>query len=372
MITILLSSNTAWSLYNFRAGLIHALLGKGYRVVALASQDDFSVKLAAIGCEVFNIDIDRRGKNPLNDLATFFAFWIRYRQIKPDIVLHFTIKPVIFGSLAARLLRIPCINMITGLGTTFISESFVTKLIKFLYRFSQLWPYKILFQNQDDLQLFLNHKLVNKERTMQVPGSGVDLSFFTAQPASRRKQTVFILFARLIWDKGIGIYVDAARQIKRFHPETIFQLLGAFGVENKTTISRAQVEEWVNEGAIEYLGETDDVRSFIANSDCVVLPSYYREGVPHSLLEAAAMARPIITTDNVGCREAVDDEVTGFLCKMKDADDLAEKMQKFIALSVKDRAAMGKSGRKKMENQFDEKIVISTYMDLINQIINGD
>lgn len=368
MFTIIFSSNSAWSLWNFRQGVISAVLAKGYRVIAIAPEDDSSENLRSLGCEVYSVSIDNRGTNPFHDLKTLLQYSSLYKKLKPDVVLHFTVKPVIYGTFAAWRQKIPCINMITGLGTAFNKENLLTKIVVFLYRYSQRWPERILFQNRDDMQLFLKRKIVAKKKEMLLPGSGINLSEFRTVALKKRKYPVFILIARMLWDKGVGVYVDAARIVKEMYPQTKFQILGPLAVDNKTAISAKTMDTWVAEGLVEYLGQTKDVRPFIANSDCVVLPSFYREGVPHSLLEAAAMARPIITTDSIGCKEAVDNKVSGYLCKIKNSNDLADKMKKFIELPYESKLRMGKKGRKKMEKEFDEKIVIHNYLKLIDEI----
>jgi len=369
MTTVVLSSNTAWSLFNFRGGIIRAILARGFRVIALAPEDSFSSKLAKMGCDVMDIRMNNTGTNPLSDLRTLLAYYSVYRRIKPDIILHFTIKPVIYGSISARQLGIPCVNMITGLGSVFIRDTWVTRLVQILYRFALGRSQKTIFQNPDDLRLFVDRGLVPQMRALRFPGSGIDVSAFSAQPAIGRDYQVFILIARMLWDKGVGVYVDAARELKMRHPKATFHLLGSIDEMKETGIKREQIEKWVGEGVVEYLGEADDVRPHIAGSDCVVLPSYYREGVPRSLLEAAAMSRPVITTDSVGCREAVDDGVTGYLCKVKDSVDLADKMERIMTLSGEQRAEMGRNGRLKMEREFDEQIVIRRYLEIIDEII---
>jgi len=227
----------------------------------------------------------------------------------------------------------------------------------------------VFFQNEDDRRFFVESGLVRSEMADRLPGSGVDLVRFSFTPfkPSSRKRMRFLLVARMLWEKGVGEYVEAARLVRQRHPHAEFCLLGFLDVKNPTAISRSQMDEWIAEGVVTYLGAADDVRPHIVEGDCMVLPSY-REGVPRTLLEAAAMGRPIITTDAVGCREVVDDRINGFLCKPRDVGDLAAKLEQMIRLSPADRSEMGRRGREKMEREFDEKIVISKYLKVVGEL----
>ncbi|KPV39567.1 glycosyl transferase [Thiohalorhabdus denitrificans] len=366
---VTLSANTAWYLYNFRSGVIRALMERGYRVATLAPPDAMSERLAELGCEVIDFPMDNKGNDPVQDLRTIWRYRRMYACLQPDLALHFTIKPVIYGSLGARLARVPCINTVTGLGTAFIREGWLTRMVEVLYRVSQRWPSRVFFQNGDDLELFLRRSLVRRELIGQLPGSGVDLSRFQVSAMEKIEAPVFLLVARMVWDKGVGEFVEAARILRGHYPAVRFQLLGPLGVENRTAIPHETLEEWVEEGLVEYLGEADDVRPHIARSSCVVLPSY-REGTPRTMLEAAAMGRPVITTDAVGCREVVDDGESGFLCQPRDAEDLARQMTRFLELEMGERETMGVAGRAKMEREFDERIVIQRYLEAIDEAVD--
>jgi glycosyltransferase involved in cell wall biosynthesis len=362
---VLISINTSWNIYNFRAGLIRALVAAGHEVIAAAPPDAYSERLAELGCRYVPLPMDNKGTSPVNDLILTARYLRLFRRERPDVFLGYTIKPNIYGSLAARLLGIPVVNNISGLGTVFISDSWITHLVKRLYRAALVRSDRVFFQNEDDLAVFLVDGLVRREQTDLLPGSGIDLMRFRPQPSSRSGDGFrFLLAARLLWDKGIGEYVEAARMIKRTAPAAIFQLLGFLDVENPTAIDRASVEGWVAEGAIDYLGASDDIRPVLAAADCVVLPSY-REGTPRSLLEAAAMAKPLIASDVPGCRQVVIDGENGLLCRARDSRDLAEKMLAMMARSPKARAAMGARSRARMEAAFDERIVIRRYLAAI-------
>ena len=230
---------------------------------------------------------------------------------------------------------------------------------------------RVFFQNRDDFELFLNEGLVEKKICDILPGSGVDTQKF--KPIQREKKDKFfrfLLIARILWDKGIGEYVEAAKIIRQKYKNVKFQLLGGIGVDNPTAISKKIIDKWVKDEIIEYLGETDDVRKFIYRADCIVLPSY-REGTSRVLLESASMEKPLIATNVPGCKEVVEDGINGYLCKVKDSKDLASKMEKMLNLSEENRALMGKKGREKIVKEFDEKIVINKYLETISQILRA-
>jgi glycosyltransferase involved in cell wall biosynthesis len=315
--------------------------------------------------------MDNKGMNPGRDLLLLARFFNLMRSVRPDLFLGYTVKPNIYGSMAAHVLRIPVINNIAGLGTVFIKRGFLNQLVRGLYRISLSRSMRVFFQNDDDRQLFLSGALVCDSITDRLPGSGIDLMKF--QPASlpARHDVRFLLIARMLWDKGVGEYVEAARLLKRRGIKAELCLLGFLDVQNPAAISRKQVDEWVAEGVVRYLGVSDNVRDEIAQADCVVLPSFYREGTPRTLLEAAAMARPIVTTDSVGCRDVVDDGVNGYLCKPKDASDLADKMERIVSMSPAEREAMGLLGRVKIEREFDEQIVIDKYLSAIDAVLTN-
>lgn len=367
---IIISLNTAWNLLNFRAGLIRALVARGHEVVAVAPDDAYAASLPELGCRFVALPMDNRGTHPGRDLLLWWRFLRLFRRERPDIYLGYTVKPNVFGSLAAHLLGIPVINNIAGLGAVFINDGWVTKVVRALYRLALKRSVKVFFQNGDDRRLFVDGGLVDAGLTELLPGSGIDLVRFSPRLAQRDGCFRFLLIARMLWDKGVGEYVRAAELLRQRWPNTEFCLLGFVDVLNPAAISRAQMEAWVAQGSIVYLGVSDDVRDQIANADCIVLPSY-REGTPRTLLEAAAMAKPIVATDAVGCREVVDDGSNGFLCRVRDADDLAEKMARMLSLTERQRREMGVRGRQKMEAEFDEQRVIAKYLRAIDAILES-
>ena len=372
MTKILISINTSWNLYNFRAGLIRALVEAGYEVVVAAPPDDYSARVKKLDCRYVPLPMTNKGTNPASDLWLLLRYWLLLRKERPNAYFGYTIKPNIYGSIAAHRLGIPVINNIAGLGAVFMKDTLLTKLVKHSYKLALSKSNTVFFQNEDDRLMFVEAGLVPASITDRLPGSGVDLVKFAYQTPLEKvgleHKVSFILIARMLFDKGIDEYVNAARLIKARYPQAEFNLLGFLDVQNPAAISRSQMNQWVSEGVINYLGTTDDVRPYINSTDCVVLPSY-REGVPRSLLEAAAIGRPIITTNAVGCKEVVDDGVNGFLCRPRDAANLANKLEQMLLLSVAQRTAMGLRGREKIEREFDERAVIGKYLEKMALIV---
>lgn len=369
---VLICLNLAWNLVNFRSGLIRALVKAGYDVVAVAPRDDYAPHLEALGCRYVELPMDNRGTHPGRDLLLLLRFVRLFWRERPDVYLGYTVKPNVYGSFAARWLNIPAINNIAGLGAVFIQGGRLAQVVQWLYRKALLPSKKVFFQNDDDRQLFISGGLVRAGATDLLPGSGIDLTRFSVAPpqshGGARDTFRFLLIARMLLDKGVLEFVEAARLLKMRWPNAEFCLLGFVDVQNPTAVSKAQMDAWVAQGHVRYLGVSDDVRAEIATADCVVLPSY-REGTPRTLLEAAAMGRPIVATDAVGCREVVDDGLNGFLCKPRDAADLARKMEQMLLLTPDQRAAMGLRGREKMEREFDERIVIQKYLAAIESVL---
>lgn len=368
---VLMTANTAWNLANFRSGLIGALQADGHRIVALAPVDEGSARLEAMGVKTLPLIMDNKGTAPLRDLALGLAFRRIFRAERPDVVLSYTIKNNVYGGLAARSLGVPFLPNVSGLGTAFLSSGWLERVAVALCRAAFRPLPAVIFQNADDRDLFVERRIVTPPQTVLVPGSGVDLTRFRpAPPPAARAGVVFLLIARLLRDKGVLDYVEAARRVRAAHPEAEFRLLGPCDVENRTAITRAMVADWEREGVITYLGETDDVRPAIAEADCVVLPSY-REGTPRTLLEAAAMARPLVATDVPGCREAVEDGVNGLLCAVRDPENLARALCRMIEAGPEGRARMGRAGRDRAERVFDETRVIGIYRSTIARIVSG-
>lgn len=363
---ILIVSNTAWSLYNFRLNLAFALREKGYRVVFASCPDDYVARLVQAGFEYRPVVFDNASINPFANLKLCYQLYRLYRREKPAAILHFTIKMNLYGSLAAGVLGIPAISNITGLGSLFLEQDFLFRLVRHLYIFSLRFPHTVFFQNPADRDLFIRKRFVSAKKAALLPGSGIDLRRFQPRKAAPQRRYLFV--GRLIRDKGIYEFIEAVRLLKNRYPQIEFAVLGSLYSGNPEAVSSDTLNGWVAEKLIHYLGSTDDVVPELACAECVVLPSY-REGLSKVLLEAAAMARPIVTTDVPGCRDVVDDGGNGLLCRPYDSRDLASKIEQMILLTPAKRAEMGRRGRKKVESQFDERIVIDRYLKTLQDAI---
>lgn len=369
---IVVAANAAWNLVNFRMGLLRALVAQGHDVVAVAPEDPASrATLEAAGCRMVAIPIDSATVSPLHDLALIGRFLQILRRERPDALLGYTIKPNVYGSLAAHLLGIPTLNNISGLGTGFMRRGLLNRVVRGLYTVALSRAHTVLFQNADDRDLFVRQRLVRARQTALLPGSGIDLARFTPQaPRPAGEPLRFLLVARMLWDKGVGEYAAAARMMKREFPAVRFGLLGSLSVNNRTAVPEQEVRRWEAEGIVVHDGQVDDVRPAIAAADVIVLPSY-REGTSRVLLEASALARPMITTDVPGCRDVVEDGVTGLLCQVRDATSLADAMRRMIRLSHGDRAAMGAAARMRVERDYAEERVIDIYLERLRLAVYG-
>jgi glycosyltransferase involved in cell wall biosynthesis len=369
---ILINVNSAWNLLNFRAGLISELLSLGYEVVAVAPADEYVLKLELLGCRFVSIKMDNQGANPISDLLLLWRYWRLLKVEKPNLCLFYTVKPNVFGSLASIIYGTPYINNVAGLGAVFIGGGWLKRVVSTLYKIAFINSSKVFFQNNDDLNLFRENRLISHQLTDVLPGSGINLNYFYPKEKGAdsfiNSTFKFLLIARMLKDKGVVEYVNAAQMLKESGVKAEFCLLGFLDVQNPAAISTKQMKAWTEQGFVRYLGTSDDVRAHISQADCIVLPSY-REGTPRSLLEAAAMAKPIITTNVVGCKEVVVDGENGMLCEVKNSIDLASKMKKMLLLSDEQRGLMGKKGRLKMEKEFDEKIVIQKYVQAIDLVL---
>jgi len=362
---IAVAANDGRTILNYRAGLIRALQEAGYNVVAMSADGPEVPAIRAMGVEHATIPVSARGTSPLADLRTLAAYYTHLRALRPAVFLGFTIKPNIYGSMAAQALGIKVINNITGLGAVFARRTALTRFVTSLYRGALRRSATVFFQNQEDLALFRQLNLVREEQARLLPGSGVDLAHFAPRPRKSERPFTLLFAARLLWAKGVGEYVEAARRILADRNDLRFHILGIIEPPGSTAVPAETLRQWEDEGLIKFLGSAEDVRGAFAEADCVVLPSYYREGVPRVLLEASAMSIPVITTDTPGCREAVEDGVTGFLCAPRDVDSLVEAIKRMRRLSGSQRQAMGRAARKKMEREFREDIVHRAYLEAL-------
>lgn len=362
---VLLSANSSWNLVNFRAPIIAGLQESGFRVLAAVPDDGSAQALHAMGVEIHNVPVDARGISPVRDAHLFLSYRTLLRRLRPAAFLGFTAKPNIYGSAAAARLGIPVINTITGLGTGFLSGRALERIVSSLYRWGLRRSQLVFFHNPEDRDLFIARRLVRPAQTAVVPGSGIDLHHFAPAPSQAGdRQPTFLFIGRFLKDKGAMEFAQAAAIVKTTKAAR-FQMIGSIE-EHPKAAPRELFDDLVRDGTIELLGTTNDVRPFIADADCVVLPSY-REGLPRVLLEASAMATPVIATDVPGCRHALEDGVTGLLCDARSASSLAEAMTKIAEMSPQERAAMGVSGRQKAEREFSQERVVTAYLDALQE-----
>lgn len=366
----MLTVNAAWNALNFRRELLLALLEDQHRVTILAPQDDTVGELEALGCRFIDLQMSVTGLNPLVDLALVPRFRRIFERERPDVILSYTIKNNIFASLAARGRPWAVLPNVTGLGTAFLSGGLLERLSRYLYRIAFAKLPVVFFQNAEDQTLFLQRGLVDEQHARLLCGSGINLARFSPTPLPKANAPVFLMIGRLLEQKGIYEYVEAARVVRREQPDSRFQVLGSVDSANRSAVTRKVLDDWIAEGVIEYLGSTSDVRPFLEAAHCVVLPSW-REGAPRTLLEAGAAGRPVIATDVPGCRAVVEADVTGFLCRVRSAAALAEACRRFSALPAEHRQQMGAAGRSRMERHFDVKEVVAAYRRAIAEVTSS-
>lgn len=368
----LLFANTAWYLYNFRLPLAKALRAEGFEVVLVSPGDDFSERLTQAGFRWIEFPFSRKGRNPILELITILRLIPLYRREKPDFVHHFTIKCVLYGSLAAKITGVTrVINSITGLGYLFIGDSagqkLIRPLIQFLYRLA-LRGTQVIFQNTDDRGQFLTNRLATLEQTTVVRGSGVDVDRFVPTPEQQDRLQV-LLPARMLWDKGVAEFVDAARILKKEFPDAHFVLAGDTDPQYPAAVPERLLIEWQRDGVIEWPGWQENMPDVIARSNIVCLPSY-REGLPKTLIEAAACARPLVAFDAPGSREVVIHGETGYLAKFKDVPDLVNCLQKLLK-NPDERKRMGANARKLAESEFSIQRIIRETLEVYSKL-QGD
>ncbi|WP_276481232.1 glycosyltransferase family 4 protein [Paraflavitalea pollutisoli] len=362
-------SNSAWSVYNFRLDVINNLLSQGYEVIVMAPDDTFSAALQELGCRFIPIKFDNKTKNPFRDLAFYWQLKKLYRTLRPDFIFHYVAKPNIYGSLAASATGIPSVAVITGLGYAFAKKNWLYRIIRLLYKRGLRKAREVWFLNNEDARVFIDEKIVNIEKVKVLPGEGVNTKHFSPFRTSRNHDHAFtfLMSTRLLKSKGIGLYADAARILRKKNYDVRFELIGFFENHHPDSISQEELTRWEKEGLIHYGGFAQDVRPFLAKADCFVFPSFYNEGIPRCLMEAAAMELPVITSMNRGCKEVVLNNSTGYICNRHDPFDLADKMEKMINLLPDERARMGKNGRSLVLRKFSIDQVIDEYIDTLQQ-----
>lgn len=349
-------------IYNFRLELVERLLADGHRVTISSPYGERIDDLKRLGAEYREIDISRHGMNPLNEFVLISTYKELLNEVKPDIVFSYTIKPNIYGAIACRRKKIPCIANITGLGIAVESFGFKQILSILLYKYAFTKVKTVFFQNQENQRFFVKYKIAIGKHKM-LPGSGVNLERFQALPYPGDDVIKFVFIARIMKEKGIDYYLEAARTIKKKHPNTEFHVCGFIEKEYK-----GKLQEYADRGIVIYHGMVRDIKEIHMQMHCTVFPSYYPEGLSNVLLEAAASARAIITTNRAGCRETVDDGVSGILIPIKNQVALNNAIEKFISMNTIERMTMGLAGRKKVENEFDRQIVIDKYLEELREV----
>ena len=316
---IVFAGNTAWGMYNFRGKLMKRLLTLGHEVIVIVPYDEYIHELSKLGLKVETVKLKAKSLNPWFDLRLLIQYYKFLAKLRPDICFFYTIKPNIYASIAASLLKIPHIAITTGLGYAFLSKNMISKIVKVLYKIAFMKTNEVWFLNKDD--------------------------------------------------KGVEVFVRAAETLKRKYPNVTFKLLGMRGVKNPSAIPDEIMDQWIEEKNVVYLGETRDVIPFINDCTCVVLPSYYREGIPFVLLEGASLKRPIITTNGVGCKEVINDGYNGFICEQKDVDSLALAMDKIINAPIEELNMMGENGRDLVQRKYSLDIVFKQYIETISRYL---
>lgn len=368
--TIVVVVNQAWSAWKFRSRLIGSLRASGYRIVTLVGKDEYLAELEKICDEVMVVPMARGTISILSDLLLLGAYVYYLSRLRPLAVLTFTIKPNIYASMVCRAFGLPAINNVTGMGTTASSSPLLSGLVSRMYRsaFSSSW--RVFFQNPDDLEDMLTRNIVRADQAVLLPGSGVSTEYYAPterMPGAHAEFHVSML-ARLLREKGVCEFAEAARRIRRRHPNVKFHLWGKLDDRDQRSISRQELRKWESEGTLVFHGEARDAVEAFRNADVVILPSYYPEGTPRTLLEAASMGLPCITTDLRGCRDAVIDGVTGYTCKARDVDSLTRALERMIQLNTSERSKMGVEARRLALNKFDERYVIDAYLEAVGSI----
>lgn len=359
---VILSNHHAYT-YNFRKEIIQRLIEEHYKVYVVLPYGEKVELLKEMGCEFIDLPLDRRGMNPITDLKLLMNYHKIIKQIKPDAVLSYTVKPNIYGGIVCRLLNIPFFPNVTGLGSAVENESLIQKVLVQMYRFAYKKASCIFFQNDENQQFFQKKKLAITNSRI-IPGSGVNTKYFSLIPYPADKEIEFVFISRIMKEKGIDQYLEAAEFIKSKYPFTKFHVLG-FCEEDY----EKKLQELHDKGIIHYHGMQSDVRGFHKISHCTIHPTYYPEGMSNVLLESAASGRPVITTNRSGCKEIVDEGISGYIVEQQNSQDLIEKIEKFIALSYGDKMKMGLAGRKKIEDEFDRQLVVDAYIEEVQKVL---
>lgn len=334
----------------------------------MAPEDEYTSQIEDWGVRWIHTPLQGTGSNPFSDLGYVRKIYSALRSERPIMVLSFTIKPNIYTSLLGRLIGVPVICNVSGLGTVFLVKGFAGTIAQMLYKWAFRFSSHIFFQNEDDKNLFLSHIPVKSEKLSVLPGSGIDLNQFKPLPMPTNATKKFIMISRVIIEKGVREYAEAASYFKN-DKNVVFSLVGRFDETHARTIERTELDEWIESGWIKYQPHSDHIPQLVEEHDAVVLPSY-REGISRTLLEGAALGRPLITSDVPGCREVVKDGYNGFICQPKNSKSLADKIRLFLSLNDGERDQMASNSRILVENTYDERIIINIYDRTIHRIIH--
>ncbi|NNF21731.1 MAG: glycosyltransferase family 4 protein [Saprospiraceae bacterium] len=368
---IALVSNTTWNIHNFRLNIISKLLHEGHEVIVMAPVDEY-IHYKENFPQVKHVPIrklDRDSINPIKDLKLAIELSNLYAKVKPDFIVHYTVKPNIYGGIAARFNKIPSVAVVTGLGFAFIHNGFIKKVTQSLYKISAGGHLKFIFENDADKVLFEETGLIKKGQGASVKGCGVDTNYFLSKTSLQDKngRTIFTFIGRLLYDKGVKEFIEAAHIVKSKFSDSEFWLIGEIDKENPSAIKEDDLVDWIRGTDIQYHGSTRDVRKYIDQSDCIVLPSY-REGMSRIIMEGMSMERPIITTDTPGCRETVENGKNGFVVPVKNSLALSEAMIKLYHLSPEERKQMGEYGRQKAINEFSESKIAEDFYHILSDV----
>lgn len=357
---ILVLANFGMGLYNFRRELLEELIKQQHEVYISLPNDDYVPKLEKIGCKFIDTQIERRGTNPIKDFKLLLNYIKILRKIRPNIVLTYTIKPNVYGGIACSITKTPYIANITGLGTSLEKKGIIQKITLTLYKWGLKRASTIFFQNKTNQIFFKENRIVNKNSRL-IPGSGVNLEQHVFEEYPIKNRNICLLFiGRIMKAKGIDELLEAAERIKGHHPNIQFHLVG--GMEENYTRKLSDLQKL---DIIKYHGQQKDIHSFINGAHAIILPSHH-EGLANVLLESASTGRPILASKVPGCIETFDDGVTGIGFEVKNVDSLVEAILKFLHLSYEQKKEMGIVGRKKMEMEFDRKLVVKAYIEEIS------
>jgi len=369
---IAIVANATWNIYNFRLNILDKFLAEGFDVCVVAPIDKYIFyKEEFPEVRHYSIkNLDRDGTNPVRELILIKELVKIYKKINPDIVIHYTVKPNIYGGIAAGLLDIPSIGIVTGLGYAFLHKGIIQNVTKILYKFSSRFHSKVIFENTEDREFFIKQDIISDEKGISIKGCGVDIEYFSpVKKKNDSKNIIFTFIGRLLYDKGVMEFVEAAQLIKNEYDNVEFWLIGERDKDNRAMVKEEDLMSWVKNKTVIYHGFKENVKKYIAKSDCIVLPSY-REAIARTITEGMSMEKPVIASDVAGCREAVDDGKNGYLVPVKKVKPLAKAMEKIIKMSGEERKQMGVLGREKAIREFDDNLIADNIYDIVMDSLN--